>query len=71
MSPDQATIPVLDMSAARQPYGAFSPEFIDQLRDAAHNVGFFQITGYGAAPARPRSCWPSSNASSICPSRSG
>src|SRR6478752_4939968 len=52
MSPDQATIPVLDMSAARQPYGSFSPEFIDQLRDAAHNVGFFQITGYGAAPGQ-------------------
>ena len=52
MSPDQATIPVLDMSAARQPYGSFSPEFIDQLREAAHNVGFFQITGYGAAPGQ-------------------
>ena len=52
MSPDQATIPVLDMSAARQPYGSFSPEFIDKLREAAHNVGFFQITGYGAAPGQ-------------------
>ena len=40
------------MRAARQPYGSFSTEFIDQRRDAAHNVGCFQITGYGAAPGQ-------------------
>jgi isopenicillin N synthase-like dioxygenase len=52
MSHDQATIPVLDLSTARQPYGPFSPEFIDQLRDATHRVGFFQLTGYGASPGQ-------------------
>jgi isopenicillin N synthase-like dioxygenase len=51
MSHDQG-IPVLDLSTARQPYGSFSPEFIEQLRYATHNVGFFQITGYGAAPGQ-------------------
>ncbi|WP_026819382.1 isopenicillin N synthase family dioxygenase [Arthrobacter castelli] len=49
MKAPQATIPVLDMSTARLADGNFNPEFIDQLRDAAHRVGFFQITGYGAA----------------------
>lgn len=49
MNAPQATIPVLDMSTARLADGSFNPEFIDQLRDAAHRVGFFQITGYGAA----------------------
>jgi isopenicillin N synthase-like dioxygenase len=52
MSHDQGTIPVLDLSTARQPYGSFSPEFIEQLRYATHNVGFFQITGYGASPGQ-------------------
>ncbi|TAP43589.1 2-oxoglutarate and iron-dependent oxygenase domain-containing protein [Arthrobacter sp. S39] len=52
MSHDQATIPVLDLSTARQPYGPFSPEFIEELRNATHNVGFFQLTGYGAAPGQ-------------------
>ena len=51
MSHDQG-IPVLDLSTARQPYGSFSPEFIEQLRYATHNVGFFQITGYGADPGQ-------------------
>jgi isopenicillin N synthase-like dioxygenase len=36
------------MSTARLADGSFNPVFIDQLRDATHNVGFFQITGYGA-----------------------
>ena len=52
MSHDQATIPVLDLSTARQPYGPFSPEFIEELRNATHNVGFFQLTGYGASPGQ-------------------
>jgi isopenicillin N synthase-like dioxygenase len=54
MSHDQATIPVLDLSTARLPYGPFSPEFIEQLRNATHNVGFFQLTGYGAAPGQAK-----------------
>ena len=49
MNAFQGTIPVLDMSTARLADGSFNPDFIDQLRDAAHRVGFFQIVGYGAA----------------------
>jgi len=52
MSQVQGTIPVLDLSTARLPYGSFSPEFIEELRYATHNVGFFQLTGYGAAPGQ-------------------
>jgi isopenicillin N synthase-like dioxygenase len=50
MSHDQGAIPVLDLGTARQPYGSFTPEFIEQLRHATHDVGFFQITGYGGSP---------------------
>ncbi|MHC6595145.1 isopenicillin N synthase family dioxygenase [Arthrobacter sp. C152] len=50
MSHDQGAIPVLDLSSARQPYGSFRPEFIEQLRHATHDVGFFQVTGYGGSP---------------------
>ena len=52
MSRDQDTIPVLDLGAARRADGSFSPEFIEELRDAAHRVGFFQLIGYGAAPGQ-------------------
>jgi isopenicillin N synthase-like dioxygenase len=52
MSHDRATIPVLDLSTARLPYGPFSPEFIEELRNATHKVGFFQLTGYGASPGQ-------------------
>ena len=52
MSHDQGTIPVLDLSTARQTDGSFIPEFIEQLRDATHRVGFFQLAGYGAAPGQ-------------------
>ncbi len=48
MTTPRTTVPVLDLSAARTSDGRFNPEFIDALRDAAHHVGFFQITGYGA-----------------------
>ena len=43
---------MLDLDAARQADGSFSPEFIEQLRDATHRVGFFQLTGYGGAPGQ-------------------
>ncbi|UWX97432.1 isopenicillin N synthase family oxygenase [Arthrobacter zhaoxinii] len=46
------SIPVLDLSTARSADGSFNPEFIDQLRDATHRIGFFQLVGYGAAQAR-------------------
>jgi isopenicillin N synthase-like dioxygenase len=45
-------IPTLDLAAARGPDGAFRPAFLDQLRTAAHDVGFFQLTSYGAAPGQ-------------------
>lgn len=52
MSHDQGTIPVLDLGTARQADGSFSPDFIEELRSATHNVGFFQITGYGGSPGQ-------------------
>ncbi|MCC3302721.1 isopenicillin N synthase family dioxygenase [Arthrobacter sp. zg-Y895] len=52
MSVIPESIPVLDLSAARNADGSFNPEFIDQLRDATHRIGFFQLVGYGAAQAR-------------------
>lgn len=42
------SLPVLDLSSARHADGSFNEDFISSLREAAHNVGFFQITGYGA-----------------------
>ncbi|MDQ0770741.1 isopenicillin N synthase-like dioxygenase [Pseudarthrobacter defluvii] len=52
MSLDRGAIPVLDLSSARQPYGSFRPDFIEELRHATHDVGFFQITGYGGRPGQ-------------------
>lgn len=46
----RSELPVLDLSTARAADGGFSPAFLEQLRDAAHNVGFFQLTGFGARP---------------------
>lgn len=50
MSTVLTSVPVLDMSAARHNDGSFNEDFTTALRDAAHNVGFFQITGFGAIP---------------------
>ena len=47
MNTVRTSVPVLDMSSARTADGRFDPDFIEALRDATHNVGFFQITGYG------------------------
>jgi isopenicillin N synthase-like dioxygenase len=52
MSTPRFEVPVLDLSTARNPDGSFNTTFIHELRDAAHNVGFFQVTNYGAAPAQ-------------------
>lgn len=41
-------LPVIDLSTARTEDGSFAPEFLEKLRDATHNVGFFQLIGYGA-----------------------
>lgn len=48
----EPSIPVLDLSTARRPDGSFDPAFITGLRDAAHVVGFFQITNYGATQSQ-------------------
>ena len=45
-------IPVLRLDAARTADGAFAPAFLDDLRTALHEVGFFQLTDYGAAPGQ-------------------
>ncbi|HEY0815690.1 MAG TPA: 2-oxoglutarate and iron-dependent oxygenase domain-containing protein [Pseudonocardia sp.] len=45
-------IPVLRLDAARAASGAFAPGFLDDLRTALHEVGFFQLTDYGAAPGQ-------------------
>jgi isopenicillin N synthase-like dioxygenase len=47
--PATTTIPVLRFGAARRSDGRFDPEFLRQLRSAAHDVGFFQLTDFGAA----------------------
>src|SRR5919112_4133428 len=54
MAAGQETIPVLNLGTARQADGSFSPEFIEQLRDATHRVGFFQVIGYGGAPGQAK-----------------
>lgn len=46
------SVPVLDLSTARNATGAFNEHFIASLREAAHKVGFFQITGFGAYPGQ-------------------
>jgi isopenicillin N synthase-like dioxygenase len=45
-------IPVLRFDAARGPDGAFAPDFLDRLRTALHEVGFLQLTHFGAAPGQ-------------------
>ncbi|WP_026555146.1 isopenicillin N synthase family dioxygenase [Arthrobacter sp. 35W] len=52
MDARSSSIPVLDLSTARNGDGQFSPVFISELRDAAHRVGFFQLTSYGAGAER-------------------
>lgn len=42
-------IPVLRLAAARTSSGAFAPAFLDALRTALHEVGFLQLTEFGAA----------------------
>ena len=43
---------MLDLGSARRADGSFNPEFIEELRDATHRVGFFQVIGYGGAPGQ-------------------
>ena len=46
------TIPVLRLDHARRPDGRFAPAFLDRLRTALHEVGFLQLTHFGAAPGQ-------------------
>lgn len=45
-------IPELRLDRARRPDGTFDPGFLDALRAALHDVGFLQLTDYGAAPGQ-------------------
>lgn len=49
MQHSTGSIPTLDLSTARSADGTFNPRFIEELRNAAHTVGFFHIVNYGAA----------------------
>ncbi len=46
------TIPVLRFDEARGPGGAFDPDFLRRLRTALHEVGFLQLTHFGAEPGQ-------------------
>ena len=45
-------IPVLRLDHARATDGTFAPAFLDDLRSALHEVGFLQLTDFGAAPGQ-------------------
>lgn len=44
------SIPVVRLDEARDAGGAFAPAFLRELRTALHEVGFLQLTHFGAAP---------------------
>ena len=46
------SIPVLRLDQARGPDQQFTPAFLTALRTALHEVGFLQLTDYGAAPGQ-------------------
>jgi isopenicillin N synthase-like dioxygenase len=46
------TIPVLRFDEARTADGGFDPGFLDALRTALHEIGFLQLTDFGAAPGQ-------------------
>lgn len=50
-------IPVLRLADARAADGGFAPAFLDGLRSALHDVGFLQLTDYGAAPGQVDALW--------------
>jgi isopenicillin N synthase-like dioxygenase len=45
-----SSIPVLRLDEARDATGRLRPAFLDSLRTALHEVGFLQLTHFGAAP---------------------
>lgn len=46
------TIPTLHLARARRSDGRFDPDFLTRLRMAAHRIGFFHLTDFGAAPGQ-------------------
>jgi len=46
------SIPVLRFDEARGPDSRFNPDFLTSLRTALHEVGFLQLTHFGAAPGQ-------------------
>lgn len=48
----ELAIPVLRLDEARGADGRFDPEFLRRLRVALHEVGFLQLTDFGAAPGQ-------------------
>ena len=44
------SIPVLRLDTARRADGTFDETFLAGLRTALHEIGFLQLTGYGATP---------------------
>ena len=52
MTGSTLTIPVLRLDTARAGDGSFDPAFLDGLRTALHEIGFLQLTAYGAAPGQ-------------------
>ena len=51
---EAGTIPVLRLDSARRADGTFDDAFLAELRAALHEIGFLQLTGYGAAPGQLR-----------------
>ncbi len=56
-APDHASraagpIPVLRLGTARRADGTFNETFLAGLRTALHEIGFLQLTGYGATPGQ-------------------
>ena len=56
-APDHASraagpIPVLRLGTARRADGTFDERFLAGLRTALHEIGFLQLTGYGATPGQ-------------------
>jgi isopenicillin N synthase-like dioxygenase len=52
MTASTLTIPVLRFDGARTADGAFDPAFLDGLRTALHEIGFLQLTDFGASPGQ-------------------
>ena len=52
MTGSTLTIPVLPFDRARAGTGRFDPAFLDALRTALHEIGFLQLTDFGAAPGQ-------------------